>query len=86
MSGERETSRMQISRRDLLRAGGVGIAGTVLLGAAGCGGSQRASSSNSGGKQGLVSRGDIHIEFISHGPASDPFWSVVINGINQAEK
>ena len=86
MSGERETSRMEISRRDLLRAGGVGIAGTVLLGAAGCGGSQQASSSKSGGKQGLVSRGDIHIEFISHGPASDPFWSVVINGINQAEK
>ncbi|WP_273847381.1 sugar ABC transporter substrate-binding protein [Rubrobacter calidifluminis] len=86
MSGERETSRMEISRRDLLRAGGVGIAGTVLLGAAGCGGSQQASSSKSGGKQGLVSRGDIHIEMPTHMIPPDPNTAIMQNGAEQAAR
>jgi simple sugar transport system substrate-binding protein len=71
------------SRRDFLKAGGVGIAGAALFGAAGCGGGQQSEGT---GAAGLTSRGDIRIEFVSHGPASDPFWSVVINGIDQAKK
>lgn len=74
------------SRRDFLKAGGAGIVGAALLGVAGCGGGQQASSSQSGGGGGLVKRSDIRIEFISHGPASDPFWTIVINGLDQAQK
>jgi simple sugar transport system substrate-binding protein len=29
-------------------------------------------------------RGDIRIIVVSHGQASDPFWSVVKNGVDQA--
>ena len=29
---------------------------------------------------------DIRIVIVSHGQASDPFWSVVQNGVNQAAK
>ncbi len=29
-------------------------------------------------------RGDITIEVVVHGQASDPFWSVVANGVEQA--
>lgn len=31
-----------------------------------------------------ASRGDIRIVVVSHGQASDPFWSVVANGVQQA--
>jgi simple sugar transport system substrate-binding protein len=31
-------------------------------------------------------RGDIRIVVVTHGQASDPFWSVVQNGVNQAGK
>ena len=26
----------------------------------------------------------IHIEVVTHGQASDPFWSIFVNGVNQA--
>jgi len=29
-------------------------------------------------------RGDMSLVFISHGPASDPFWSIVANGVEDA--
>jgi simple sugar transport system substrate-binding protein len=29
-------------------------------------------------------RGDLRFVVVSHGQASDPFWSVVQNGVNQA--
>ena len=32
------------------------------------------------------SRSDIHIAVVTHGQASDPFWSVVKNGVDQAAK
>lgn len=32
------------------------------------------------------SRADIHIAVVTHGQASDPFWSVVKNGVDQAAK
>lgn len=33
---------------------------------------------------GTMDRGDIRIVVVSHGQASDPFWSVVKNGVDQA--
>lgn len=32
----------------------------------------------------LQSREDIRIVVVTHGQSSDPFWSVVVNGVNQA--
>jgi len=55
----------------------VAIAGLMLLLAA-CG-VQDASPSAGGG-----SDRDIRIVVVTHGQASDPFWSVVVNGVNQA--
>jgi simple sugar transport system substrate-binding protein len=31
-----------------------------------------------------VNRSDLRFVVVSHGQASDPFWSVVQNGVNQA--
>ncbi len=73
----------KVSRRDFLKAGGVGIAGVTLFGAAGCGGGQESAG---GGAAGLTSRGDIRIEFVTHGSVSDPFWSVVKTGTDQASR
>jgi simple sugar transport system substrate-binding protein len=36
--------------------------------------------------QGEVNRADLHFIVVTHGQASDPFWSVVQNGVNQAAK
>jgi simple sugar transport system substrate-binding protein len=55
----------------------VAIAGLMLLLAA-CG-TQDASPTAGGG-----SDRDIRIVVVTHGQASDPFWSVVVNGVNQA--
>jgi simple sugar transport system substrate-binding protein len=72
-----------LSRRDFLKAGGVGIVGATLFGAAGCGGGQE---SEGAGAAGLTSREDMRIVMVTHGSASDPFWSVVKNGLDQASK
>jgi len=48
------------------------VFGVVLV--AGCGGGGGASAN----------RGDITIAVVTHGQASDPFWSVVKNGVDQA--
>ena len=74
-----------ISRKNFLRAGGIGVAGAALLGAAACGGEEQGSQTGDGGK-GLTSRSDIRIVMVTHGSASDPFWSVVKNGADQAAK
>jgi simple sugar transport system substrate-binding protein len=71
------------SRKDFLKAGCAGIAGAALFGAAGCGEGQQ---SEGAGAAGLTSRKDIRIVMVTHGSASDPFWSVVQNGLNQASK
>jgi simple sugar transport system substrate-binding protein len=71
-----------LSRRDFLKAGGAGLVGAALLGAAGCGRGEE--EGEAGGAGGLVNRGDIRIEFVTHGPAADPFWSVVKNGVDSA--
>jgi simple sugar transport system substrate-binding protein len=44
---------------------------------AGCGGGEE-------GGGGSSNRGDITIAVVTHGQASDPFWSVVKNGVDQA--
>jgi len=74
-----------ISRKNFLRAGGIGVAGAALFGAAACGGEGQGSQTGAGEK-GLVSRSDIRIVMVTHGSASDPFWSVVKNGADQAAK
>ena len=45
-------------------------------------GNQEASPSGSGG--GATGSRDMTIEVVTHGQASDPFWSVVKNGVDQA--
>jgi simple sugar transport system substrate-binding protein len=51
------------------------VFGMVLV--AGCGGGEEG-----GGESG--NRGDITIAVVTHGQASDPFWSVVKNGVDRA--
>lgn len=64
----------------------------VLLGLAlfilvSCGGDEQGGQGGeTGGGAGLTERGDIRIVMVSHGPASDPFWSVVKNGVDQGAK
>jgi simple sugar transport system substrate-binding protein len=47
-------------------------------------GNQQASTPASEGAGGDSGRGDITIEVVVHGQASDPFWSVVANGVEAA--
>jgi len=52
---------------------------------AACGQQQTSESAGASGDGGGDSgRGDITIEVVVHGQASDPFWSVVANGVEQA--
>lgn len=50
----------------------------------GCG--QSEGQGEGGGQGGGAGREDINIAVVTHGQASDPFWSVVQNGVNQAAK
>jgi simple sugar transport system substrate-binding protein len=54
------------------------LAVLALVGA-GCG---KKDKSEAGG----VKRSDVNIQVVTHGQASDPFWSVVQNGVDQAKK
>ena len=61
----------------------------VLLGALAfavveCGGEEQGGGGGQEGGGGDGGRGDISIAVVTHGQASDPFWSVVQNGVNQA--
>jgi simple sugar transport system substrate-binding protein len=57
------------------------LAAALLLAAAGCGsGSDRAHGDGSAD----AGRDDVRIVVVTHGQASDPFWSVVQNGAAQA--
>jgi simple sugar transport system substrate-binding protein len=47
---------------------------------AGCGGGEEGAEQQGGGS---AERGDIRIAVVTHGQASDPFWSVVKNGVDQ---
>ena len=52
----------------------------ALVVVAGCGGEGGGGSEGGGG----AARKDIRIAVVTHGQASDPFWSVVKNGVDQA--
>jgi simple sugar transport system substrate-binding protein len=55
------------------------LVAVMALVAAGCGGEQGGGQESGGGAE----RGDIRIAVVTHGQASDPFWSVVKNGVDQ---
>ena len=61
------------------------VAAGLLLAA--CGAQTPAGSAGDGGDGdgGGASR-DLRIVVVTHGQASDPFWSVVANGVNQAQE
>jgi len=59
---------------------GVAVLGLVL---AACGG-ETTSPGESGDGGGDGSTRDLRIVVVTHGQASDPFWGVVANGVNQA--
>ncbi len=56
----------------------------MILVLAACGQQAASSPAGDGGDGGDSGRGDITIEVVVHGQASDPFWSVVANGVEQA--
>ncbi|MQA86332.1 MAG: substrate-binding domain-containing protein [Streptosporangiales bacterium] len=58
----------------------------ALLTLAACGQGQEQGEGQEQGKQGLVSRGDIRIVMVTHGPPADAFWSVAKNGADQAAR
>jgi simple sugar transport system substrate-binding protein len=63
----------------MLRKLSVPLAALALVLAA-CGNQQGSPAGSGGGGD----RSDITIEVVTHGQASDPFWSVVKNGVDQA--
>ena len=64
----------QVTRRGLLVKGGLAAAGLTMLGspAAALAGTRRAEA--------------VNIAVVTHGQASDPFWSVVKNGVDAGAK
>jgi simple sugar transport system substrate-binding protein len=56
------------------------LAVVMALVVAGCGGGEEDAGQRGGGG---AERGDIRIAVVTHGQASDPFWSVVKNGVDQ---
>lgn len=62
------------------------VMAVVLFALASCGGEQGGGEEGGGGggAQGGPNRGDINLAVVTHGQASDPFWSVVQNGVNAA--
>lgn len=51
----------------------------------GCGEEQGGQQNGETSAEGLATREDISIQFVSHA-TPDPFWTVVQNGVNQAEE
>ncbi|HEV8165886.1 MAG TPA: substrate-binding domain-containing protein, partial [Actinomycetota bacterium] len=60
------------------------LAFALLLLAAGCDEAPKQSASTGGGGGGA--QGGLKISVVTHGQASDPFWSVVKNGVDAAAK
>lgn len=52
--------------------------------AAGCGGEQSSGQSDEQGGGPAAARKDVRIAVVTHGVASDPYWSVAKNGVDQA--
>ena len=61
----------------------IGALGAVLLVASACNAAAPAASSGGGGG---ADRSGILIEVVTHGQASDPFWSIFKNGVDAAGK
>jgi simple sugar transport system substrate-binding protein len=69
-----------------MRAGKFLLLVVVTIALASCGGEEGAQNGErTGGEGGLVERGNINIEFVTHA-SPDPFWSVVQNGVDQASE
>jgi simple sugar transport system substrate-binding protein len=62
----------------------IGALGAVLIVASAC--NSTASPAASGGAGGSADRSGILIEVVTHGQASDPFWSIFKNGVDAAGK
>ena len=62
------------------------VVGVVLLASCSSSSDNTSAGSTSSGSVSLTQGGDIKIEVVTHGQASDPFWSVVKNGVDQAAK
>ncbi len=75
----------EFTRRDLFKKSAVAGAGVAavpgLAGLLAACANGSTSSSSSG-----VSKTDIKLAVVTHGQGSDPFWSVVKNGVDQASK
>ena len=56
----------------------------IALVLAACGQQQASSPTDGGDGEGEGAARDLRIVVVTHGQASDPFWSVVANGVNQA--
>lgn len=61
------------------------IIGAIAMAAA-CGGSVDGDSRSAGPSETPRTRGDFRIVFVLHGQSSDPFWSVVSNGVHDAAR
>lgn len=74
----------------LKRAGAAITALTMLLALSACSGSSdKSSDGTSSGKNKTssgASAGGLKIAVVTHGQASDPYWSVVKNGVSEAKK
>jgi simple sugar transport system substrate-binding protein len=64
----------------------IGALGAVLIVASACNSAAPAASSGGGGGGGSADRSGILIEVVTHGQASDPFWSIFKNGVDAAGK
>ena len=59
------------------------VAATFVLVASACSSNSSSSGETSGGSSGVNAR-DFRFVVVTHGQASDPFWSVAANGVNDA--
>ena len=89
MSREKQGNRgsmdeRKISRKNFLRAGGLGMAGAALFGATACGGEEQGGGQTGAESSGMQERSDIRIVMATHGPPSDPFFTAIKNGLDRA--
>jgi simple sugar transport system substrate-binding protein len=62
------------------------LGASVALLASACSGSATPAPSGATGGGGSGIAAGLDIEVVTHGQASDPFWSIFVNGVNQAAK
>ena len=62
------------------------VLGAIALLAGACNSTATPAPSGGGGGGGGADRSGILIEVVTHGQASDPFWSIFKNGVDQAGK